>query len=679
MIFIRGASAPRFFTRPRNLETGIQGTLSKDTFLSIHEPVDQRCNLVNVAFLFLIALTVYFAFAPALTGPFMLDDEANIYGNQRLKITEITPYQLQQAASVAPEGYSYARGLAFISFALNYYFSGEVFDPGVFKVTNLVIHIFNAIIAFLTIRLVLRQFSSWTNNSASILALIIALAWACHPIQVSSVVYAVQRMTLVATTTVLLGCYLYAKFRCNSNQTRKEFIFLTIACTLLTAIGFHFKETALLLPFYIFSLEILFSHTNNKEKKYLILISSPIALSSLFGVIYLFINFGSFEDGYVYRNFTLEERTLSQTRILFFYLNQILIPDLSKYSLFFDNYPKSLSLLNPLTTLASSIAWAVIVISAAIGIFHKKLFVFSSTVAWFLGGHLMESTILHLELVFEHRNYLPSLGPIALAITALSVGLKKISEKNVVTVGLPVAVLATLLLLTSIRSSYWGSKELFIEQSIRNRPFSARSLATAGLYQSIRKPLVALGHFETAAMHNPAEITPLYGQHVILNTAKSLYDKTEFPDDGTEQLLTIFKEHMTKSEIESRLQKIEESITDILIKYPISAQTTSTLDRAVNCQINLKTGCINTTLLIHWLDLMIQNPNKQRRVSAIGKFQKARMMAYTGNIDEARRIMESVVNDYPDLKYFNVQLKLLETAIANHEAENQQNRSSPML
>ena len=124
-------------------------------------------------------------------------------------------------------------------------------------------------------------------------------------------------------------------------------------------------------------------------------------------------------------------------------------------------------------------------------------------------------------------------------------------------------------------------------------------------------------------MHNPAEITPLYGQHVILNTAKSLYDKTEFPDDGTEQLLTIFKEHMTKSEIESKLQKIEESITDILIKYPISAQTTSTLNRAVNCQINLKTGCIDTTLLIHWLDLLIQNPNKQRRVSAIGKFQKA--------------------------------------------------------
>jgi tetratricopeptide (TPR) repeat protein len=58
--------------------------------------------------------------------------------------------------------------------------------------------------------------------------------------------------------------------------------------------------------------------------------------------------------------------------------------------------------------LLSVIAWLVVPITA--WIYRKKFPVFAWAVAWFLIAHLIESTIIPLEIIFEHRMYLPSIG-----------------------------------------------------------------------------------------------------------------------------------------------------------------------------------------------------------------------------------------------------------------------------
>ncbi|MBK8990198.1 MAG: hypothetical protein IPM40_00205 [Gammaproteobacteria bacterium] len=57
----------------------------------------------------------------------------------------------------------------------------------------------------------------------------------------------------------------------------------------------------------------------------------------------------------------------------------------------------------------SVLAWAVIIPAA---IFYKRyrFRLLRFALLWFVAGHLLESTVIGLELYFEHRNYMPSVG-----------------------------------------------------------------------------------------------------------------------------------------------------------------------------------------------------------------------------------------------------------------------------
>ncbi len=51
---------------------------------------------------------------------------------------------------------------------------------------------------------------------------------------------------------------------------------------------------------------------------------------------------------------------------------------------------------------------------------RKKWPLFAFAVLWFFAGHALESTFLPLEYFFEHRNYLPLLGPIFALVVFMS-------------------------------------------------------------------------------------------------------------------------------------------------------------------------------------------------------------------------------------------------------------------
>jgi tetratricopeptide (TPR) repeat protein len=91
---------------------------------------------------------------------------------------------------------------------------------------------------------------------------------------------------------------------------------------------------------------------------------------------------------------------------------------------------------------------------------------------FFYGGHLLESTVLNLELYFEHRNYLPAAFlflPLAVAIRAK---LKPLAFAVVF-------LLITLTLggFTRYSSSVWSNYPSIVEASARKAPASARAQA----------------------------------------------------------------------------------------------------------------------------------------------------------------------------------------------------------
>ena len=111
-------------------------------------------------------------------------------------------------------------------------------------------------------------------------------------------------------------------------------------------------------------------------------------------------------SGYKFRDFTLPQRMLTELRVVIFYISLLLWPQPSRLNLDHD-FAISYSLVDPLTTLIS-FAIIIILIAAAILIARREPLL-SFGILWFFGNLVIESSVIGLELVFEHRNYLPSM------------------------------------------------------------------------------------------------------------------------------------------------------------------------------------------------------------------------------------------------------------------------------
>ena len=126
------------------------------------------------------------------------------------------------------------------------------------------------------------------------------------------------------------------------------------------------------------------------------------------GVVTVLVNPELFLGGYEGRDFDLLQRLLTQARVLFLYLGLLLIPDIRRFGLYHDDLVTSTGLFDPSSTFLAVVAWAVIVVFILWGARRRAPWAFAS--AWFLVGHGMESTIVPLEQMHEHRNYVPSVG-----------------------------------------------------------------------------------------------------------------------------------------------------------------------------------------------------------------------------------------------------------------------------
>src|SRR5690606_10458044 len=83
----------------------------------------------------------------------------------------------------------------------------------------------------------------------------LALAWALHPLQVSSVLYIVQRMQTLATFFIAIALWAYVRARMAQIEGRPGRTRLLLT-GLAWAGGLGSKEDAVLLPAYLLALEL---------------------------------------------------------------------------------------------------------------------------------------------------------------------------------------------------------------------------------------------------------------------------------------------------------------------------------------------------------------------------------------------------------------------------------------
>ena len=108
---------------------------------------------------------------------------------------------------------------------------------------------------------------------------------------------------------------------------------------------------------------------------------------------------------------------------------------------------------------------------------RKRNALVSLGLLWFLGGHLLESTVLSIELMFLHRNYLPSIGLLLMAVVVIEQLLRV--HKRLLGVTTIIVLLVFSVSTRSLAYQWSGDLRMFLMEVINN-PDSVRANFKAG-------------------------------------------------------------------------------------------------------------------------------------------------------------------------------------------------------
>lgn len=369
-------------------------------------PLSRHSTLLLSLALLVLTAGVYW---PGLSGRFLFDDFPNIVSNDRVHAATLDWKALKTAASAYQPG-DFGRPLATITFAVNYAIGGT--DPWGYKVGSLLVHLVNVLLVFWLLQrlFALPRVGGSDERWRTPTAFTITLLWAIHPLQVSTVLYVVQRMEMLSLTFVLLALLAYLRGRLNQRDGARGWPWLLLSAVLATT-GALSKETAVLFPFYALALELTvfrFDAQLPLTKRFLkIAYATGLAFALVLFVVWVVPHYSAAET-YAARDFTAYERVLSQFRALPMYLGQMLLPLPGGMPFYYDNFPTSTGWLSPATTLAGGL-FLLVLISAAWKL-RQRMPLVSFGIFLFFASHLLTSNVFNVELVFEHRNYFALLG-----------------------------------------------------------------------------------------------------------------------------------------------------------------------------------------------------------------------------------------------------------------------------
>jgi tetratricopeptide (TPR) repeat protein len=397
---------------------------------------------VVISIFFVIAFLIYFS---SINSSFQFDDQNNIIGNTSVHIDKLSLEALKGAASSGTDAGSSLRPLAYISLALNYYFSG--LDTTSYHVVNIIIHVLNAFFIYLII-LALFDYDKADDEKKgklTISAFFTALFWLVTPSNSQAVIYIVQRMTLMMTFFFLLSFWFYVKGR--KLKRAKYFVFSGIFFLL----SFLSKQNAITLPLVIILYELIFERGGDlkdisRNEKFILAV---LVIFMLLPAILLWDNIHEmFKISPHKWDFSYYERELTQFRVLVFSLSLLILPLPNRLSVL-HHIVKSTSLFSPITTFFSIILILGLFVVAILRI--KKSPYFSFALLWFFITMSVE-LLVPIELFHEHRLYLPSIFLIGASVNYAT---ERFYDKRQVLISALCSIIVLWGVLTGIRGKTW--------------------------------------------------------------------------------------------------------------------------------------------------------------------------------------------------------------------------------
>ena len=420
-----------------------------------------------------IIISTYSVYAPGLSGGFVFDDTSNITANPMVAMSEFSWTDVKRAA-FSMEG----RPISRASFGLNHLING--FDPRSFKVVNLIIHILNGILVYMLFRKIARVLHRDPETEAypiELFAALAGIAWVLHPVNLTNVLYVVQRMNSLSGLFIICGMLLYLHGRdMLSTNLRAGVILMLSAVLICTPLAYYSKQNGLLLPGFLFVIEATlfrFQSVHKSDRRFvfgyfLIFLLIP----AIAATIYILDHPNRFLGGYVNRYFSLEERLLTETRVIWQYIKMIVLPFPGDFGLFLDDIALSKSWITPVTTLISALSLVGLLIISLLSI--KRLPILSFGLLLFLSGHVMESTFIPLEIAFEHRNYIPAIGLIGIMFYFLVSPRSNVLLSSTMR-SFSVVLVALLAMMTYMRANDWSSNISLFLTEVHHHPTSPRA------------------------------------------------------------------------------------------------------------------------------------------------------------------------------------------------------------
>lgn len=421
------------------------------------------------------------AYSNTFHSPFYFDDSRCIVENYSLR----PPINLVKIWQIYP-----LRFIANVSFALQYAFTGLA--PWGFHGVNLLIHLLASMVVFAIARMLLCTPALYQTIPASqhnVFALAPALLFLTHPVQTEAVTYIVQRMTSLATLLYLATLWMYLRARLEDvRHYRLVFIFMLAA--MLT------KEISFTLPFAILLVELCF-FPNLKKEPLGQKLCRWIPWGAFLGVIPFLcltnpnhymrmaksVGFLPTAADQISRwDYLLTQFRVIRTylRLLFFPINQCLDYD----------YPLSSGWGDLDTWSAFFLLLGIFMLGIAL---FQKYRLLAFGIFWFFLTLSVESSLIPiLDVIFEHRLYLPMLG-FSLFLSFLLWQWARSPSRY-----LTITLLITIILsgMTYARNEVWKSPFALGEDTIKKSPHKGRSYARLGdAYKEFKDDKTALWYY----------------------------------------------------------------------------------------------------------------------------------------------------------------------------------------
>ncbi len=476
----------------------------------------------------------FFIYSNTLSTPFIFDDRNNIQNNPEIRLTDLSLTALSEAGLKSP---CRNRPISNISFAVNYYF--HQYHVKGYHLVNIFIHILTGIFLyffFKTTMGILYQRPNVFNQAVKLpvvnqspiiniqskniplISFFAATIWLVHPVQTQSVTYIVQRMNSMAAMLYILSIWLYAKGRIyQKNRSRpkpktqgtKRFtqwpiptILYFVGSAIAGILGLGTKEIVASLPFFILLYELYFLQELEfpRLKSHLLGILAILTGIAIFLCVYVYLGSNPLEvirNSYTLRDFTLSQRVLTELRVVIFYISLLVFPHPSRLNLDHD-FPLSYGPADPVTTLLSIIAITGLIWTAIYSAKRDRLVSFS--LLWFIGNLVIESSVIGLEIIFEHRNYLPSM---LVCLMAAVLSCRYLRPK-----WLYITALTTLIFLLSYwtytRNNIWSNNLTLWEDCVKKSPQKARPYNNMGNTLAEKRNFsAAISNYYSALKINP--------------------------------------------------------------------------------------------------------------------------------------------------------------------------------